>query len=471
MDERKFCVILTEDDLLPENITITLKTIQHNMSKFYLLAADIERPLWQIIEQMRKAIKKNVNLFTGVRIAYNLNFNLQTMLKTGDDLFAEGIEVKNFADLLELLDFDENLNLLRSDYHVIIDDDGIDSLDNDSVANRAVAEFFQQTALLNIDGLDIQKKSDAQTVTESRPIRIAVMGTGIKSGKSIVTSALLKIDYAPTSLTLPNPNTIKYVPATPNAKLTLEYDGKNYPFDTADELKNFINDEYERTWVSDRNLPDMTIYYPCDEFNGYEIWDTPGPTICPTWNFVWKAAHFVAKADVCIFVMNYSCHLTSYEVDFLRQIHEAVKTNSFVFVINRIDERYNDKSEKSVAAVIDYVTRRLEKFGYKNFVVFGTSALQSFYLDKVVELVKEDRAKAGEDIDALPIVDTGAINPLGNRHRNALTQIKFIKGALDNLDFFHSIENPTERELYALSGIPQLRRYVDYLGEQAQRRS
>ena len=85
MDERKFCVILTEDDLLPENITITLKTIQHNMSKFYLLAADIERPLWQIIEQMRKAIKKNVNLFTGVRIAYNLNFNLQTMLKTGDD--------------------------------------------------------------------------------------------------------------------------------------------------------------------------------------------------------------------------------------------------------------------------------------------------------------------------------------------------------------------------------------------------
>ena len=531
-DSRKVCSVLSADDLLPENITITLKTIQHNMSKFYLLAADIERPLWQIIEQMRKAIKKNVNLFTGVRIAYNLNFNLQTMLKTGDDLFAEGIEVKNFADLLELLDFDENLNLLRSDYHVIIDDDGIDSLDNDNAANRAVAKLFQQTALLNIVGLDVQKKSEikksliktrfrekyselrkeildgkafieaklsdgtdlseeskerAQKIIDAfnlmlaefekakaRPIRIAAMGTK-KAGKSVIINSLLKRDYAPTSLTLPTPNTIKYVPASPNSPLTLDYAGQERIFKTAEELRDFIAEEFEAAQQKDgkgAGLPDMTIYYPCDELNGYEVWDTPGPNVAFTEEHKKNAEKCIDVVDVCIFVMNYSTHLTDDEVAFLQKIHkifqEKNKFYSLFITVNRIDERYNDKSEKSIDLILDYIGVRLENLTppYKNIIIFGTSALQSFYLDEVISLIKADRLENGEDRDKLPFLGSDTIKSLTDNYRftESITPIGFIDKARNNLYYFHGINNPTEKELYALSGIPQLWNYTQYIG-------
>ena len=61
-----------------------------------------------------------------MRIAYDLKFDLQTVLKTGGDLSADGTEVKRLADLLETMEFDDNLNLNRADYHVIINDDGIE---------------------------------------------------------------------------------------------------------------------------------------------------------------------------------------------------------------------------------------------------------------------------------------------------------------------------------------------------------
>ena len=42
--------------------------------------------------------------------------------------------------------------------------------------------------------------------------------------------------------------------------------------------------------------------------------------------------------------------------------------------------------------------------------------------------------------------------------------IKFIGDALGNLEDFHGVENATEKELYALSGVPQLWSYTQYIG-------
>ena len=297
---RKICTVLTEGDLSPENIKTTVKTIEHNPNKFYLLETG---NIWEVVEKLSKSSSDD-NLVTRMRIAYNLKFDLKTVLKAGDDLSVQGNEVKNFAELLELLDFDDNLNLSRTDYHVIINDDNHLN-ENAELANRAVAKLFQQATLLSIVGLDIQKKSEihktqvtkrfrehygdlkkeiesneklirlklatnpnfnedtkrrAEDIIASfeimlaefakakkRPIRIAAMGTK-KAGKSVVINSLLQRDYAPTSAVLPTPNTIKYIPDDIK-KLKLDYNGKSYEFDTADELKEYIGEEVKRRFT------------------------------------------------------------------------------------------------------------------------------------------------------------------------------------------------------------------------------
>lgn len=524
---RKICIILTPSDLSAENIKATVKTIEHNPNKFYLLQSGWQTNLWEIVEQMGK-VSEDENTLTKMRVAYDLKFDLQTVLKTGSDLSADGTEVKRLADLLEIMDFDDNLNLNRADYHVIINDDGIVSDEGNNEAGRAVAKLFQQTVFLNIVGLDIQKKSEIKKAliknrfrekyptlrqeifdnkafiesklsdgtklsTESReraqkiinafnfmlaefdkaktrPIRIAAMGTK-KAGKSVVINSLLKRDYAPTSSTLPTPNTIKYIPADPNEPLTLEYGSKTYTFADAAAISDFIGAEFKKAQKitgEGAGLPDMIIHYPSDELTGYEVWDTPGPNVAFTDEHRKNAEACIREVDVCIFVMNYSNHLTNDEVTFLKNIHSFFKENnkfySLFITVNRIDERYAVDEGKSVDRILDYISSRLAALKYENVVIFGTSALQSFYLDNVIDLIKTDRKEDDEDVDELPLIDEDSLRPLKKRHKNALTPIKFISDALGNLEYFHGIENATEKELYALSGVPQLWSYTQYIG-------
>ena len=183
----------------------------------------------------------------------------------------------------------------------------------------------------------------------------------------------------------------------------------------------------------------------------------------------------IKEVDVCIFVMNYSNCLTNDEVTFLKRLNEILraenKISQFIVVVNRIDERYAVDEDKSVNRILDYLSKRLGDLTppYRNIVIFGTSALQSFYLDSVIDLVKADRAEDGKDVDELPLIEGDSIRPLQRRHKDALALIKFIYCELCKLEDFHDIENPTEKEIYAFSGIPQLRRYVEYLGEQSRR--
>ena len=529
---KKVSIILTPEDLTAENIQTTVKTMEHHSNKFYLLKADWNTDLCYVIEDLSKE-SEDATLLTKTRMAYDLNFDLKTTLKIGDS--DSDTELKAFADLLELMDFNENLILNRSDYHVIIDDSDSKSSDGENAADRAVAKLFQQIIFLNLN-LDIQKKSEIsksliknrfrekygellQEVTEdkkyietviqhadltadnkqrfekinvafddilkeiakakTRPLRIAAMGTK-KAGKSVVINSLLKRDYARTSSTLPTPNTIKYIPASPDSKIKLEYNGETYIFDTDKEIKSFIDDEFKRAQKitgKGAGLPDMTIYYPCDDLNGYEIWDTPGPNVAFTDEHRKNAEECIREVDVCIFVMNYSNHLTNDEMSFLRQIHSAFKENnkfySLFIAVNRIDERYAVAEEKSVNRILDYIGGRLENLPtpYKNIVIFGTSALQSFYLDEVIELVKAERKVDGADENELPLVDLDSIDfrsPFSKKFTTdpEKTEISTIGDLLGKLYNFHDIENPTEKELYALSGIPQLFQYAKYISSQ-----
>ena len=315
----------------------------------------------------------------------------------------------------------------------------------------------------------LKQTEDRLAEAKKRPLRIAAMGTK-KAGKSVVINSLLRRDYAPTSSLLPTPNTVKYIPSAEDS-LRLDYAGKQYTFKTVDELKSFIGDEFKKAQKKTgkgSDLPDMTVYYPCKELNGYEVWDTPGPNFAGAGDEHRKnAENCIREVDVCIFVMNYSSYLTDDEVKFLQQIREffqaAGKFYSLFITVNRIDERYSSAAEKSIVYVLDYIGSRLEDLGYKNIVTFGTSALQSFYLDKLVELSKMDGATEP------PFIDGDTLKDIEEHHMDEddsiTTQINFIDGAINNLRRFHGIKGATEKEIETFSGVPQLRRYTKYIGE------
>ena len=481
------------------------------------MSPDTGLQLHEAIEKLSGHFDDSAEL-TCVRFACEIIFPLKVFLQTGDDIEG-GLYVKTFSELLSFLPYDESMKIARDDFHVVVDDSDLNNNDEE-IAGRVVADIFQQMIYLNLN-IDVKKKSEirkslikdrfrakyqelrheveekkkwletvlcrgisdkgrerVQKIADAldkmlaafdegrkRPIRIAAMGTK-KAGKSVIINGILKRDYAPTSSELPTPNIIKYIPEDAGTPLTLEYQEREQIFATPEDLNKYILNEFKEAQKhtgEGSGLADMIIHYPSEEFSGYEVWDTPGPNFAGAG----KEHHEIAEscirsADVCIFVENYSNHLTDDEVKFLQQIHTTFKSNnkfySLFVAVNRIDERYSAEVEKSVSRLVDYLRSRLEELGYKNIVLFGTSALQSFYLDKVLELAAEN-SDAGEDL-----IDR--INALKRTHKKFMTQLRFVESSLQNLKDFHNIANPTELDLRIFSGVPQLERYLKYIGEQ-----
>lgn len=502
-----------------------VKKITANPDRFYLLPASSSINLCDVIDKLSKN-STSKDALTRVRIAYNIKFHLPTQLRRGNG--EAGELVQSLAELLDKFEYDNDLIPKNSeDYHIIIDDGCADGDD----AAVAVAKLFQQMVFLNLN-LDIKMKSEitkaliknrfranytklydeikkqeeylayelshasltdhgkirvtniktafegmaeGMAKARQRPIRIAAMGTK-KAGKSVIINSLLKCDYAPTDSELPTPNVIRYVPANKDAGLTLDYKGQEgIPFASAEELSDYIRNEFENAQKhtgAGAGLDDMVIHYPSDDLSGYEVWDTPGPNFAGAGAEHHKIANeCIKQADICIFVMNYSNHLTDDEVKFLQKIHQTFQSEnkfySLFITVNRIDERYISKVEKSVNRILDYIRLRLEDLDYKNIIIFGTSALLSFYLAKVLPLLRSDNILSSDNI----LIDNGmswaeAIDTATENHPDFSTECMFLYTAIKNLKVFHGINSPSVNTLENFSGIPQLWHHVRYIGEQ-----
>ena len=86
---RKICTVLTDSDLSPQNIQATIETIEKSPNRFFLLSLKNGSRLWNVIEDL-KAGKIGAKTLTKIRMAYNLEFKLQTIFKTSNDFSAEG---------------------------------------------------------------------------------------------------------------------------------------------------------------------------------------------------------------------------------------------------------------------------------------------------------------------------------------------------------------------------------------------
>ena len=522
-------VIWNDADFTEEKIASTADKILANEALIHLLEPSEELRLHQAIERMAKLDDIDNMMLTRLRFAYNLHFDLPVELRKCADA-GTGVpvgEAKSFAELVEMLPEDEARDAM-DDYRIVIDDLKWDEQsgeekqeDKKDTVKRMIAEIFQQFVFLNLN-MDIMSKSEIkETIVKERfrkeyqnlkkrlscaiavvdevmaegmlspkgqeqadrmkvalqnietqvqrgherPIRIAAMGTK-KAGKSVIINTLLGQEYAPTSSELPTPNVIQYIPAAPDSGLLLEYKGKNRGFDSVEELRTYIEKEFEEAQQhtgEGAGLSEMVIHYPTEEFTGFEIYDTPGPNFAGAGDEHEKIAKdCIEKVDVCIFVINYSAHLTKDEVEFLQNIHtffkEKGKFYSLLIAINRIDERYSAPVEKSVTRAVDYIRKLMEGLEYPNIVTFGTSALQSFYLEKIRQLCGQ--GDVGIDCDTIEKMVVSKDN------RRWMTELAFIEASLRQLKLFHGYEKPTANDLELMSGIPQLRRYVHYIGAQ-----
>ena len=522
-------VIWNEADFTEGKIESTADKILANEALIHLLEPSKGLRLHQAIDRMAKLDDIDNMMLTRLRFAYNLHFDLPVELRKCTDT-GTGVpvgEAKNFAELVEMLSEDE-AGAAMEEYRIVIDDLKWDEQSGEEkqeekkdTVKRMIAEIFQQFVFLNLN-MDIMSKSEIRTtiVRESfrkeypnlrknlslalaameevidggmlsqesqptaegmketlqeieeemakarkRPIRIAAMGTK-KAGKSVIINTLLGQEYAPTSSELPTPNIIQYVPEAPDSGLWMRYTDEDITFNSADELRTYIQKEFEeaqRHTGEGAGLSDMVIHYPTEELTGFEIYDTPGPNFAGAGGAHEKiAANCIERADVCIFVMNYSTHLTTDEVNFLQKIHGFFKDKgkfySLLIAVNRIDERYSAEVEKSVTRVVDYIRKRMEGLEYPNIVTFGTSALQSFYLGKIRQLCGQ--GAVGIDCDTINEMAASKEN------RKWMTQIDFIETSLRQLKRFHGYTNPTGCDLERMSGVPQMGRYVRYIGEQ-----
>ena len=502
-DEAK-CAVFGDSDLEDSALTITLKQIEHNPAKIYLLSSDAVHELHEAVDILADHVKNDDSEdydveITRVRFARDIVFELPVSLRIG-----KGIPVRSLAELLENLD--------STDYKVMIDDDGItESPSHDDKASLEVAGLFQQLVHLNLN-LDIRKKSErckslikarfrarhkelyheAQAMKSSlesivsshrlgqdaadriqgiidtlakmlkafdegrqRTLKIAAMGTK-KAGKSVIINSILKRDYAPTSSELPTPNIVRYVPCGEDMPLTLDYQGKTHK-------------AAQKKTGEGSGLEDMTIHYPSDEYTGYEVIDTPGPNFAGAGKEHYRIARdCIREADICIFVMNYSNHLTTDEENFLEEIRSSFSDNgkfySLFIAVNRIDERYSSEVEKSVCRLVDYIRSRLDGLGYRNIVLFGTSALQSFYLAKTEALMKELNISVPDDEPLSPVLDE-VFDDYPKQAKKHTNELAFIETSLRNLKHFHGVKRPTASDVENFSGIPQLERHLQYIGE------
>ncbi len=214
---------------------------------------------------------------------------------------------------------------------------------------------------------------------ELRNIKVAVFATK-KSGKSMVVNALLGEEFAPTSAELPTPNVIEYIPH--DGGLKLEYGGRTLHFSTKEELWDYIHMEFERVKDRGEGLPTMRVYYPRKPGINFEIYDTPGPDLAGAEDHKRIAEEYLNKADVAVFVVDYSKHAQESEVELLERLKEVFKQkmHSLICAINKLDLMFDDTStEKIISRVALFIRHVLERSGLEGVVAIPISAMTYFY--------------------------------------------------------------------------------------------
>lgn len=345
-----------------------------------------------------------------------------------------------------------------------------------SILEKAVKESISKMEELpNVDEKFGKKKNEVceslkcilNQIKKAQDVELKIaVAASKKSGKSVIVNSMIGEELAPTSLLMATPNNCIYKKSIDN-KYHLKYNDKISDYKSADDIKKEITNIFEEAQKDEKNgfsIPDMEVSYVTDKnnFSAFTIYDTPGPDAART-NHYLAANEAIEKSDVIIFAMDYSKYLTQDEENYLKKIkikfNNMEKFNSIIFVLNKLDLRYNDGAENSVIKILDFIKNRLIKIDscYKDCIIIGTSALQYFNCLEAKRLPKCNF----NDTENFQSELTNGIKEY--RGKKEIKSLQFIKTQCDCLDMYSCIGCNSIQDLMDYSGMPNLLDYVEYI--------
>lgn len=330
---------------------------------------------------------------------------------------------------------------------------------SDEVSNSPCDITLRQSLMDVIEQLQsLFKKLLQQDIT------IAVMALK-KSGKSAFVNCLLDDEYSPTSIELPTVATCIYKKSK-DSIISLSYKDTLRFFKTPLELKRYLSSEFKTAFLHSPQSPShevIEIHYTSKSDYNYTIIDTPGPDLARTPHKD-MAYRWIKEADVVVFIIDYTKHLTDAEEEFFKALKSVFeqydKFYSFIVVVNKLDMMYQSEEKKSAIRFIDYICERLKALGYRGFVVFAISALQ--YLNCLI-------APKFSECDCLletePLVFSNCLQNCLMRYqgKDEITVLSYIDTQIRNLKWFHSKDTATLKDIIAKSAVPKLISYINYV--------
>lgn len=297
-----------------------------------------------------------------------------------------------------------------------------------------------------------------------------------KTGKSVIVNSMIGEELAPTSLELATPNNCIYQKSQDD-KYHLKYNnGDEESFETADEIKSFITNEFKRAQDDAKNaftIEDMHINYKTEKnnFEAYTIYDTPGPDLAGATGHKEAAKRAMQAADVVIFAIDYSKYLTDSEEQYLKEIKEMFnkqgKFYSLIFAVNKLDCRYTSEGDKSVVRILDFIRSKLIKLDakYEDCVIMGTSALTYFYAHTAPRIKDCECLTAPKEYEYDNFTDALESCIENYISRPEMTNLNFINEQRSRSRNFHGVRLNSLDEIKESSGMPSLLSYVKYIAK------
>lgn len=379
-----------------------------------------------------------INLRLKIACEKSFNYSVNIDEKTVDSLseLLENIDdeckdvILDTEDKNEIAELTQQLVYLGLRLNLYLKDEKINR-DRYEKLNSASDELFDKTNELRthlktnnvveqdlkdfIGRLDasMDKIGQALQNSQKRELTLSVMGTK-KCGKSMVINSFLGVEYAPTSLELPTPNTVLYQQSEDN-KIYLECaDKKGYKehYESAEKINEHLDKLFQQANNAEdaagKALPDMTIHYDASQTKlanmRLKIADTPGPNLAGA-NHSQIAEKWIELSDVILYVIDYEKHATKDEIEFLEKVkNEFEKRDKFyslIILINKTDKVFETKENKSLVRVASLIKEKISNLGFKNSIVIPTTSKAYFYSNVVKHdipsLSREALEKAEKD--------------------------------------------------------------------------
>lgn len=394
--------------------------------------------IWEFVERLTEADEKSsnakpLNLYE-FYIAYNLKFPVRTVsLMRGSQILQS--QIKDLAELLTAV-----IQARGGEFTVIVR--------SPELKLKILQQFIYLRIYLPIKLAD-------QTHPKTAMSGLGLFGTK-KAGKSALINALLGDEFAVSSPLLPTPNRVTYSAADNGAKkILLTCKNSKRTFGTAEALQKFLQAEFLAANKNSVALDAMNISLPNFPafLNGARLIDTPGSNFAAAEDHAAVTQRALQEVSHAVFVMNYSQYLTQDEIALFdkvyKQFNNAQTQRTILIVINRVDEIFDSEGSKSYERVEDYIHSRLTALGYKNFLVFGVSALQAIYFDIVTRLLEQKNihGSANEQPKTLKREFRGT---------DKLAVIAFLINMLADFEDFHGIKIDDVRDLRKVNRINYL---------------